>query len=65
MNFLLLDLEKNVFEIYFGALRVLPLGPHGPYGHHLNNFESPTHRDDLCQIWLKIGSPILEKKMKM
>ena len=33
----------------FGAL---PLGPHGGHTYYLNNFESPTPKDDSCQVWL-------------
>ena len=35
---------------HFGAL---PLGPHGGHTYYLNNFESPTPKDDSCQVWLK------------
>ena len=34
----------------FGAL---PLGPHGGHTYYVNNFESPTPKDDSCQVWLK------------
>ena len=34
----------------FGAL---PLGPHGGHTYYLNNFESPTPKDDSCHFWLK------------
>ena len=29
---------------------------------HLNKFESPSPKDALCQVWMKIGSVVLEKK---
>ena len=41
---------KNAWFWPFGAL---PLGPHGGHTYDLNNFESPTPKDDSCQVWLK------------
>ena len=29
---------------------------------HLKKFESPSPKDALCQVWLKLGSVVLEKK---
>ena len=29
-----------------------PPGPHGGHTYYLNNFESPTPKDDSCQVWL-------------
>ena len=34
----------------FGAL---PLGPHRSHMYHMNNFESPSPKDDSCHVWLK------------
>ena len=45
----------------FGAL---PLGPHGSHIYYLNNFESPTPKDDSCHFWLKSEPCIFKKKMK-
>ena len=45
---LLLDLEKKMFEICM----VLALC-NGGHTYDLNNFESPTPKDDTCQVWLK------------
>ena len=51
LTILLLDLEKKMFEICM----VLALWGPPPGGHtyYLNNFESPTPKDDSCQVWLK------------
>ena len=38
---------------WFWPLGALPLGPHGGYMYHMNNFESPAPTDDSCQVWLK------------
>ena len=44
----LLHLEK-MLEIYsFKPLGALPHGPHGGHGYHLNNFKSPSPKDDSC-----------------
>ena len=51
---LLLDLEKRMFEFaWFWPFGALPLGPHGGHTYILNNFESPTPKDDSCPVWLK------------
>ena len=39
--------------IWFWPFGALPLGPHGGHTYYLNNFESPTPKDDYCQVWLK------------
>ena len=48
LTVLLLDLEKKIFEIYIvlahGGPRILQ---------YLNNFESPTPKDDSCQVSVK------------
>jgi hypothetical protein len=33
------------------------------YPLHLNKFESPRPKDDLCQVWIKISPVVLEKKI--
>ena len=38
---------------WFWPFGALPLGPHGGHTYYLNNFESPTPKDDSCQVWLK------------
>ena len=43
-----------MFEFaWFWPFGALPLGPHGGHTYYLNNFESPTPKDDSCQVWLK------------
>ena len=32
---------------------------------HLSKLESPSPRDILCQVWLKLAQLVLEKKIKM
>ena len=38
---------------WFWPFGALPLGPNGGHTYDLNNFESPTPKDDSCQVWLK------------
>ena len=38
---------------WFWPFGALPLGPHGGHTYYLNNFESPTPKDDSCNFWLK------------
>ena len=38
---------------WFWPFGALPLGSHGGHTYYLNNFESPTPKDDSCQVWLK------------
>ena len=38
---------------WFWPFGALPLGPHGGHTYYLNNFESPTPKDDSCQVWFK------------
>ena len=38
---------------WFWPFGALPLGPHGGHTYYLNNFESPTPKDDSCHFWLK------------
>ena len=45
----------------FGAL---PLGPHGGHTYYLNNFESPTPKDDSCQVWLKSNHAFSRRRWK-
>ena len=53
----LVDLEKMIFFIssmYFSLFRnYLPLEKGGAL--HLNKLESPSPKDTLCQVWLKLA----------
>ena len=49
---------------WFWPFRALPLGPHGGHTYYLNNFESPTPKDDSCHFLVKIQPCIFKKKMK-
>ena len=49
---------------WFGPFGPLPLGPHGGHTHYLNNFESPTPKDDSCQVWLKSNHAFLRRRWK-
>ena len=53
---------------WFWPFGALPLGPHGgPHGGHtyyLNNFESPTPKDDSCQVWLKSNHAFSRRRWK-
>ena len=50
----------NIFLLY---RNYLPLEK--GVARHVNKFKSPPPKDALCQVWLKIDSVVLEKKMKM
>ena len=41
------------FNVFLLLRNYLPLEKGG--AHHLNKLESPSHRDALCQIWLKLA----------
>ena len=56
-DFLILSLYFSPFHNY------LPLEKNAAL--HLNKLESPLPKDALCQVWLKFGPVVLEKKMKM
>ena len=66
LTILLLDLEKKiVWNLHgFRPFGALPLGPHGGHTYYLNNFESPTPKDDSCHFLVKIQLCIFKKKMK-
>ena len=49
---------------WFWPFGALPLGPHGGHTYYLNNFESPTPKDDSCHFWLKSNHAFSKKKMK-
>ena len=48
----------------FWPLRALPLGPHGGHTNYLNNFESPTPKDDSCHVWLKSNHAFSRRRWK-
>ena len=49
---------------WFWPFGALPLGPMGATHTILNNFESPTPKDDSCHFFVKIQPCIFKKKMK-
>ena len=48
----------------FWPLGALPLGPHGGHTYYLNKFESPTPKDDSCQVWLKPNHAFPRRRWK-
>ena len=49
---------------WFWPFGALPLGPHGDHTYYLNNFESPTPKDDSCQVWLKSNHAFSRRRWK-
>ena len=49
---------------WFWPFGALPLGPHGGHTYYLNNFESPTPKDDSCQGWLKSNHAFSRRRWK-
>ena len=49
---------------WFWPFGALPLGPHGGHIYYLNNFESPTPKDDFCQVWLKSNHAFSRRRWK-
>ena len=49
---------------WFWPFGALPLGPHGGHTYYLNNFESPTPKDDSCQVWLKSNHAFSRRRWK-
>ena len=49
---------------WFWPFGALPLGPHGGHTYYLNNFESPTPKDDSCQVWLKSNRAFSRRRCK-
>ena len=49
---------------WFLALWGPPPGPHGGHTYYLNNFESPTPKDDSCQVWLKSNHAFSRRRWK-
>ena len=60
-------LEKKIFINFVNVFSIfrnyLPLEKGEAL--HLNKHESPSPKDVLCQVWLKLGQVVLQKKMKM
>ena len=48
----------------FWPFEALPLGPHGGHTYYLNTFESPTPKDDSCQVWLKFNHAFSRRRWK-
>ena len=44
---------KNIFSVFLLFCDYLPLEKGNPL--HVTNFEFPTLKDDLCQVWLKLA----------
>ena len=49
---------------WFWPFGALPLGPHGGHTYYLNNFESPTPKDDFCQVWVKSNYAFSRRRWK-
>ena len=49
---------------WFWPFGALPLGPHGGHTYYLNNVESPTPKDDSCQVWLKSNHAFSRRRWK-
>ena len=49
---------------WFWPFGALPLGPQGGHTYYLNNFESPTPKDDSCQVWLKSNHVFSRRRWK-
>ena len=49
---------------WFWPFGALPLSPHGGHTYDLNNFESPTPKDDSCQVWLKSNHAFSRRRWK-
>ena len=49
---------------WFWPFGALPLGPHGGHTYDLNNSESPTPKDDSCQVWLKSNHAFSRRRWK-
>ena len=48
----------------FCTLGALPLGPHVGHRNPMNNFASPTHKNDSYQVWLKSADPFWRRRWK-
>jgi hypothetical protein len=53
----LLVLEKTILENFQCIFILLLLSPLGDMVAplHMNNFESPSPKDDLCKLWLQLA----------
>ena len=49
---------------WFWPFGALSLGPHGGHTYDLNNFESPTPKDDSCQVWLNSNHAFSRRRWK-
>ena len=52
------------FAWIFWPFGALSLGPHGGHTYDLNNVESPTPKDDSCQVWLKSNHAFSRRRWK-
>ena len=56
---------RRIFKFAcFWPLGGLPLGPHGGHTYYLNNSESPSPKDDSCQVWLKSNHAFSRRRWK-
>jgi hypothetical protein len=56
IEFGLLVLEKKIFKNFQCIFTLSLLSPlEMGYPLHLNKLESPSPKDDLCQVWLKLA----------
>ena len=60
-----LVLEKKIFKFGQWFSTISLLSPFGKYrvALHLNNFESPSLKNVLCQVWFKLSPAVLEKRI--
>ena len=49
---------------WFWPLGSLSLGPHGGHIYHMNDFKSPTPKDDSCQVCLKSDQAFSRSRWK-
>jgi hypothetical protein len=57
-----LVLEKIFFNsVYFFSSAII--SPWAGIALHLNNFERPTLKDDLCQVWLELALWLWKKEI--
>jgi hypothetical protein len=52
----------KIFSVFLLFCDYLPLEKGNPL--HLNNLESPSPKDDLCQVWLKLAKWFWRRSQK-
>ena len=53
---------KKIFNVFLLFCDYLPLEKCNPL--HFNNSESPSPKDDLCHVWLKLAQRFLRRSQK-